>query len=78
MNMRLLLGLSLLAICAHADDEEPKAPAEAPAPEAGAQVIDVIRGAELKQLQEAPVTLKRLTPKERISLDKAVDLPNDI
>ncbi len=77
MNAWRLLGLGFLAVCAHAD-EEPKAPAEAPAPETEAQVVEVISGAELKRLQDAPVTLKQLTPKERISLDQAVDLPNDI
>lgn len=78
MNVRVLLGLSLFAACAHAGDEEPQAPAEASGPETEAQVIDTISGAELRQLQDAPVTLKQLAPKERISLDEAVDLPDDI
>ena len=77
MSAWRLLGLSLLAAGVHAGDE-PQAPEAAPEADGKPQVVEVISGEELKKLQKTPVTLRKLTPKESISLDQAVDLPSDI
>ena len=64
-----------LLFVAMASAEEPPAPQTEE--EEGREVIEVLTGDDLKK-ETPPLTIRRSIPKSTISLDQAVDMPNDI
>ncbi len=67
----------LCAASALAWAEEPAEPgAEG---EEGRRIVETLTEDDIKREREAPpVTIRELLPKEKISLDEAVDMPSDI
>ncbi len=71
------LGGAVLLISSAIAEEPPSAPAkEAEKPKL--EVLETISGEQFEKMPKSTITLKDITPKETISLDEAVDMPNDI